>query len=74
MNGMVTVAYNTENNCFYSGSTKGGVYQWNGRSCSKHNDMHKGSVRGLQWSNGVLLSSGSKDNCLKISKDFEVLH
>ena len=35
--------------------------------------MHQGSVRGLQWANGKLLSSGSKDNVLKVSVDFQVL-
>lgn len=36
-------------------------------------DLHSGSVRGLQWANGVLLSSGSRDKCLKVSKNLEVL-
>ena len=35
--------------------------------------MHEGSVRGLQWANGKLLSSGSKDNLLKISVNLQVV-
>ena len=35
--------------------------------------MHNGSVRGLQYANGFLLSSGSKDKKLIISKDLETL-
>lgn len=73
MDTMIAVTYNAEADCFYSGSAKGAIYQWNGNSCMKNVKMHSGSVRGLQWANGVLLSSGSKDKTLKISKDFEVL-
>jgi len=35
--------------------------------------VHEGSVRGLQWANGYLLSSGSKDNILKVSKGYQVV-
>ena len=71
---MITAAFNIEQNCFYSGSSKGYIFQWNGNSCTKSAEMHQGSVRGLNWSNGFLLSSGSRDKTLKVSKDFEVLH
>ncbi len=73
MESMITITFNPESDCFYSGTAKGSVYQWNGNSCSGTKKLHQGSVRGLQWANGVLLSSGSKDNKLIISKDFEIL-
>ena len=70
---MITITFNEEANCFYSGTVKGTVYDWKGNNCVKHVKMHEGSIRGLQWANGKLLSSGSKDKTLKISKNFEVL-
>lgn len=73
MDTMITVAYSDEKNCFYSGSAKGLIYEWNGNTCSKSAKVHDGSVRGLQWVNGVLLSSGSRDKTLKISNGLEVL-
>lgn len=70
---MITITYNPEKNCYYSGTSKGSVYEWQGNSCVNSKKIHEGSVRGLQWANGFLLSSGSKDNQLVISKDFEVI-
>jgi hypothetical protein len=35
--------------------------------------MHEGSVMGLAFSGGKLLSSGSKDNVIKISKGGAVI-
>lgn len=66
---MITVTFNSEDNCFYSGTIKGQIYEWRGNSCVRNSKFHEGSVRGLQWANGKLLSSGSKDNLLKISKN-----
>lgn len=70
---MITVTYNNDSDCFYSGTAKGSIYQWNGNACTNSKKMHEGYVRGLQYANGFLLSSGSKDKKLIISKDFEAL-
>ena len=70
---MITITFDAEKNCFYTGTSKGSIYEWQGNSCVNSVKMHEGSVRGLQWSNGVLLSSGSRDNKLIISKNMEVL-
>jgi hypothetical protein len=35
--------------------------------------VHEGSIRGLQWSNGYLLSSGSRDRKLKVSKGNQIV-
>lgn len=73
MEPMITITHNPDRDCFYSGTAKGSVYQWQGNSCTGTHKLHQGSVRGLQWSNGFLLSSGSKDNKLIVSKDFEII-
>ena len=70
---MITITFDAERNCFYSGTTKGSIYEWQGNSCVNSVKMHDGSVRGLQWSNGFLLSSGSRDKKLIISKNFEAV-
>ena len=70
---MITITFDGERNCFYSGTTKGTIYEWQGNSCVRSAKLHDGSVRGLQWSNGVLLSSGSRDNKLVISKNLEAI-
>ena len=71
---MITITYNVEGNCFYTGISKGTIYEWQGNICVRNVKLHDGSVRGLQWSNGVLLSSGSRDNKLIVSKNLEVQH
>ena len=71
---MITITYNAEANCFYTGTSKGTIYEWQGNSCVRNVKLHDGSVRGLQWANGVLLSSGSRDNKLIVSKNLEVQH
>ena len=68
-NSMITITYDGERKCFYSGTTKGTIYEWQGNSCVRCAKLNEGSVRGLQWANGVLLSSGSRDNKLVISKN-----
>ena len=73
MESMITITYNNDSDCFYSGTAKGSIYQWNGNTCSGAKKMHQGSVRGLQYSNGFLLSSGSRDKKLIVSKDLEAL-
>lgn len=73
MESMITITYNNDSDCFYSGTAKGSVYQWNGNSCTSSKKIHAGSVRGLQYANGFLLSSGSKDNKLIVSKNLETL-
>lgn len=67
MSSMITVTFSPESNCFFSGNAKGSIYRWEGNSCSKCWDAHNGAVMGLAWASGKLLSSGSKDNILKIS-------
>ena len=69
MESMITITYNAEKDCFYSGTAKGAIYEWQGNACVNHVKLHDGSVRGLQWSNGFLLSSGSRDKQLIISKN-----
>lgn len=73
MQSMITIAYDGEKGCFYSGTNKGSVYEWQGNTCTNSVKLHSGSVRGLQWSNGFLLSSGSIDKKLIISKNLEAL-
>ncbi len=68
MTAMVTVTYSPESNCFFSGTADGSIYRWEGNTCVKvHAKIHQGSVMGLAWANGKLLSSGSKDNKIKVS-------
>lgn len=66
----IVVAFNNDTKTFYSGTSQGDIYEWSGNTCIKSAKVHEGSVRGLQWSNGYLLSSGSKDNVLKVSKGY----
>jgi len=74
MTSMITITYSPENKCFFSGTAKGSIYVWSGNSCSKSVPMHKGSVMGLNWACGKLLSSGSKDGLIKISSpDLETI-
>lgn len=70
MNAQICITYNSETGTFYSGTATGDIYEWTGNTCTKSAKVHEGSVRGLQWSNGYLLSSGSKDNLLKVSKGY----
>ena len=70
---MITMTYDEENNCFLSGTSKGTVYTWQGNSCTRYKKLHEGTVKGLQWANGFLLSSGSRDNLVKVSKNYEVV-
>lgn len=73
MSAMVTVTYDTDGQVFYSGTATGNIYAWQGASCIKAFKLHEGSVMGLAYASGKLLSSGSKDNLVKISKDGQVL-
>lgn len=73
MNPQICITFNSDANTFYSGSSTGDIYEWSGNTCIKSAKVHNGSIRGLQWSNGYLLSSGSKDNQLKISKGYEIV-
>jgi WD40 repeat protein len=66
----ICITYNSETKTFYSGTSQGDIYEWAGNSCIKAAKVHEGSVRGLQWAGGYLLSSGSKDNILKVSKGY----
>ncbi len=66
---MVTITYNSDNNTFYSGSSTGEVYVWQGNQCIKNYKLHEGSVMGLSFLNGKLFSSGAKDNLLKITQN-----
>ena len=61
MTSMITVTYSPEQNCFFSGTSKGAIYRWEGNTCVKNFNVHKGAVMGLAWASGKLLSSGSKD-------------
>jgi WD40 repeat protein len=71
---MVTVTYDADKDCFYSGTGNGAIYEWKGNSCVKAVKVHEGAVKCLHWSNGKLLSSGSRDHLLKVSKDGAILH
>jgi hypothetical protein len=70
---MVTITYDYVNKCFYSGTAQGYLYQWEGNTCNKAIRMHDGAVMGLAFADGKLLSSGSKDNLIKISQNGQVL-
>lgn len=70
---MVTVTYDNDAKMFYSGTANGNVYCWQGASCVKTHKLHEGAVMGLAYASGKLLSSGGKDNSVKISKDGQVL-
>ena len=70
---MITVTYDYDAKKFYSGTSKGEVYVWEGNSCVKTEKLHEGSVMGLAYASGKLITSGSKDNLVKISKDGQVL-
>lgn len=69
MQPMITCTYDPEAKCFYSGTAKGSIYTWQGNSCTKSVKVHEGSVMGLAFASGKLLSSGSKDGLIKISKN-----
>jgi WD40 repeat protein len=73
MTAQIVITFNGDTKTFYTGTSQGDIYEWQGTSCIKNAKVHSGSVRGLQWSNGYLLSSGSKDNCVKVSKGYEVI-
>jgi WD40 repeat protein len=70
---MITVTYDNDAKLFYSGGANGAIYHWQGNSCAKSVKFHEGSVMCLAYASGKLLSSGAKDNCIKISKDGQVL-
>lgn len=70
MTAQIVITFNAETKTFYSGTSTGDIYEWQGNSCIKSAKVHEGSVRGLQWTGGFLLSSGSKDNCVKVSKGY----
>lgn len=70
---MITVTYDSDAQAFCSGTANGSVYFWAGPSCTKTQKLHEGAVMGLAFASGKLLSSGSKDNLIKISKDGQVL-
>lgn len=73
MTAMITITYDYDEKLFYSGTANGCVYVWQGNSCIKTHKLHEGSVMGLAYASGKLLSSGSKDNSVKISKNGETL-
>lgn len=73
MAAMITVTYDYDAKVFYSGTSQGQVYTWQGNSCLKAQKLHEGAVMGLAYAAGKLLSSGSKDCLIKISKDGQVL-
>lgn len=73
MTAMITVTYDDQAKLFYSGTANGSIYVWQGASCIKTHKLHEGSVMGLAYASGKLLSSGSKDSTVKISKDGQVL-
>lgn len=66
----IVVTFNADTKTFYSGTSTGDIYEWAGNTCIKSANVHQGSVRALQWTGGFLLSSGSKDNLLKVSKGY----
>ena len=73
MTPMVTVTYDSSANKFYSGTTKGEIYTWDGNQCVKAQKLHEGSIMALTWTDGKLLSSGSKDFLIKISQNGKVI-
>lgn len=73
MAAMITVTYDDDSKVFYSGTANGNIYVWQGASCIKAFKLHEGSIMGLAYASGKLLSSGSKDSLVKISKDGQVL-
>ena len=73
MNPMVTVTYDSDAKKFYSGTTKGQIYTWEGNSCVSVQKLHEGSVMALTYTNGKLISSGSKDFLIKISQNGEIV-
>ena len=73
MTPQIVVTYNSETKTFFFFFSQGDIYEWSGNTCVKSAKVHQGSVRGLQWANGYLLSSGSKENILKVSKGYEVI-
>lgn len=70
---MITITYDYDAKVFYSGTATGQIYTWQGNTCMKSQKLHEGSVMGLAYASGKLLSSGSKDECIKVSKDGQVL-
>lgn len=70
---MITVTYDSDAKVFCSGTSNGNIYYWAGSSCIKTQKIHEGAVMGLAFASGKLLSSGSKDGLIKISKDGQVL-
>ena len=70
---MVTVTYDSDAKKFYSGTTKGQIYTWEGNSCVSVQKLHEGSVMALTYTNGKLISSGSKDFLIKISQNGEIV-
>jgi hypothetical protein len=66
---MITVTYDDEAKLFYSGTSNGQIYSWQGNSCVKVQKLHEGAIMGLTYASGKLLSSGSKDSLIKISKN-----
>lgn len=73
MAAMITVTYDNDAQLFYSGTSNGQIYHWAGNTCIKSQKLHDGAVMGLAYASGKLLSSGSKDCLIKISKDGQVL-
>ena len=73
MAAMITITYDYDAKLFYSGTANGYIYAWAGNSCTKTQKVHEGAVMGLAYASGKLLSSGSKDNLIKISKDGQLL-
>lgn len=68
MAAMITVTYSPENKCFFSGTADGHIYRWEDSKCVEVlANVHQGSVMGLTWASGKLLSSGSKDRKIKVS-------
>lgn len=76
MTSMITITYSPEDNCFFTGTSKGCIYKWSGNTCIKSfENIHQGSVMALSWASGKLLSSGSRDNKLHIcNAEGEVLN
>lgn len=66
---MITTTYDPVSKNFLSGTGKGHIYHWSGRTCTKCEEAHQGAVMGLQAAAGVVLTSGSKDNKIKLWKD-----
>jgi outer membrane protein assembly factor BamB len=64
---MSTVTFSVDDNCFLSGTVDGFIYNWEGVNCTKTRKMHEGGIMAMAWVDGVIYSSGSKDNLLKLS-------